>query len=225
MLYHKQSSHFLLANIECHNFPLIENTRYKRRKNDRMKNANINVMQYSNDDVIMNSYSSDSEDQDSEFDDQSCQHWICRKINTLSNNCQLFSVKAHKTDFKYDYQNTPEIISVYVAQFMKKHNFQNVIDCYCGDGNNSIQMAQLGLNVVAIDSNFNRVTLSKYNKKIYGVSDNMKIKCIDFLNCNVQELLIMQNGQESSLFLGKKKQFDCVFVNPYYSKKSKNCNK
>jgi len=34
-----------------------------------MKNANINVMQYSNDDVIMNSYSSDSEDQDSEFDD------------------------------------------------------------------------------------------------------------------------------------------------------------
>jgi len=79
---------------------------------------------------------------------------------------------------------------------MKKHNFKDILDCYCGDGNNSIQMAQLGLNVLAIDSNFNRTTLSKYNKKIYGVSDNMKIKYIDFLNSSVQELFVNRNESE-----------------------------
>jgi len=24
---------------------------------------------------------------------------------------------------------------------MKKHSFENILDCFCGDGNNSIQMA------------------------------------------------------------------------------------
>lgn len=46
-------------------------------------------------------------------------------------------------------------------------------------------MAQLGLNVLAIDSNYTRATLAKYNKKIYGISTNMKVKCIDFLNSDV----------------------------------------
>jgi len=52
----------LLANIEAHNFPLIENTKYKKRRNDRMKNMNLDVIEYSRDDINMNSCSSDSDD-------------------------------------------------------------------------------------------------------------------------------------------------------------------
>jgi len=56
----------LLGNIESHNFPLIENTRYRKRNTNGIKHANINVMEYSNCSKNVNSYSSGSDDY---FDD------------------------------------------------------------------------------------------------------------------------------------------------------------
>lgn len=39
------------------------------------------------------------------------------------------------------YQNTPEMISHYMGQQFKREGVCSVIDVFCGDGGNSIQLA------------------------------------------------------------------------------------
>ena len=43
---------------------------------------------------------------------------------------------------------------------MKKHNYSRIVDCYCGDGNNSIQIAMQNMSVLSIDGNYNRASLA-----------------------------------------------------------------
>jgi predicted RNA methylase len=83
------------------------------------------------------------------------------------------------------YSITPEIIAKHIAQrclqqFNKNDKKINIVlDCFCGCGGNSIAMAEICNNLLAIDIDPDKIKKIAHNAEIYGVSGNIIPICND----------------------------------------------
>lgn len=64
------------------------------------------------------------------------------------------------------------------------------VDAMCGVGGNAVQLAGTCGQVIAYDTNLERLLLARHNAAIYGVERNVDFVCADFLrlalHCQVQ---------------------------------------
>jgi len=83
---------------------------------------------------------------------------------------------------------TPEIIAKHIAQrcleqFTKNNkNIDVILDCFCGCGGNSIAMADVCNDVIAIDIDPEKIIKIVHNAEIYNVSSHIKPLCNDVYN-------------------------------------------
>lgn len=107
---------------------------------------------------------------------------LMHNYNTLPPNCKKFWAKRYKLFKKYDegvfmtaeqwYSVTPENVARFTALLIKAliPETKRVADLCCGAGGNTIQLAKVFPEVLAVDINETNVECVKHNCAVYGVN-------------------------------------------------------
>ncbi len=69
-----------------------------------------------------------------------------------------------------------------------------MVDVFCGDGGNSIQLGLQDIpSVIGVDSNYTRATLAYHNCKVYQCGSNVSVKHGNFLSFQGTADLVLIN--------------------------------
>ena len=110
------------------------------------------------------------------------------------------------------YSITPEIIAKHIAkrcmiQFNKhKIKLNNILDCFCGCGGNSIAFAEVCENVFSVDIDQEKIVKLIHNAKIYEVNDHIKPICSDVYD-------VLNNPRDDKFQIGNDK-IDIIVLSP-----------
>jgi len=96
-----------------------------------------------------------------------------------------------QTDKEGLFSVKPELIAMGIANWVSG---QTIIDGFCGIGGITIALARSGHNVIAVDSNKNRLDMAKNNAKIYGVAGHIQFvhaDIFDFLKKATSDTIVL----------------------------------